>query len=39
MKKEHILNEVRRTAKNGVPLGDSRLEKETGIKKSDWYGI
>ena len=39
MNKEHILNEVRKTAENGVPLGNQRLEKETGIKKADWYGI
>ena len=41
MKKEDILSEIRRTAKdnNDVPLGNIRLEKETGIKKSDWYGI
>ncbi len=39
MKKEHILNEVRRTAKNGDPLGGTKFVEETGIKKSEWYGV
>jgi hypothetical protein len=40
MTKEHILEEIRRTAKanDGVPLGDQRFFTETGIKKSDWHG-
>ena len=40
MKKEYILNEIIRTAKeNGnVPLGRGRFASETGIKTSDWYG-
>ncbi|MCP3659156.1 MAG: GIY-YIG nuclease family protein [Bacteroidetes bacterium] len=41
MKKEHILNEIRRTAdkETNQALGQARLEKETGIQKKDWYGI
>jgi hypothetical protein len=40
MKKDHILKELIRTAKEngGVPLGIGRFASETGIKKSDWYG-
>jgi hypothetical protein len=40
MDKTHILSEIVRTARenNGVPLGRSRFEKETGIKPSDWFG-
>jgi len=40
MNKQHILNEIIRTAKenNGIPLGRDRFERETGIKYSDWYG-
>lgn len=38
MKKEHILNEVRRTAINGEPLGQDRFKTETGIMKSEWHG-
>lgn len=33
--KEHILAEIRRTAKGGTALGRGRFEKETGIKQSD----
>lgn len=41
MKKAHILNEITRTAtaNGGVPLGEARFEGETGIKRTDWYGI
>jgi hypothetical protein len=41
MDKEHILNEIRRTARenDGIPLGIDRFREETGIRKEDWYGI
>jgi hypothetical protein len=40
MNKEHILDEIRRTAKlnGGVALGWRRFEGETGIRYYDWYG-
>jgi len=40
MDKEHIIEEIRRTAReNGeVPLGMSRFFSQTGIKESDWRG-
>ena len=40
MKRQHILDEIRRMAKSngGVPIGRGRLERETGIKESDWAG-
>ncbi len=41
MNKEHILQEIKRTAQanGGVPLGQRRFISETGIKTSDWFGI
>jgi Meiotically up-regulated gene 113 len=40
MNKQHILDEIRRTAKanNGAPLGKRMFLTETGIKESDWLG-
>jgi hypothetical protein len=40
MDKDHILNEIRRTAlaNGGEPLGRKRFLAETGIKESDWLG-
>jgi len=40
MNKQHILDEIRRTAKsNGdVPLGFKRFEQETGITHHEWFG-
>src|SRR2546423_4339067 len=40
MTKEHILQEIRRTAQanSGVPLGRVRFFKETGVKDTDWLG-
>src|SRR5438105_10811846 len=41
MKKEHILQEIKRTANanGGKPLGKARFFTETGIKESDWFGV
>lgn len=40
MDKQHIINEIKRTAEknNGIPLGTERFYAETGIRKTDWYG-
>lgn len=40
MNRQHILEEIKRTAKEnkGIPLGRARFFSETGIKASDWYG-
>lgn len=40
MNKEHILTEIRRTAREnaGVPLGVDRFAQETGIRYGDWCG-
>lgn len=41
MKKEHIIAEIHRTARenNGAAVGRKRFENETGIKESDWRGV
>jgi hypothetical protein len=40
MDKQHILEEIRRTARDnrGEPLGIARFSKETGIRVADWHG-
>jgi hypothetical protein len=39
--KRHILEEIKRTttANGGVPLGQQKFSRETGIKKGDWAGV
>jgi hypothetical protein len=41
MNKQHILDEIRRTAaaNGGVALGVAAFRTATGIKQADWYGI
>ena len=41
MDKNQILHEIKRTAvaNGGDPLGFRKFESETGIKKSDWFGV
>src|SRR5690349_2442249 len=41
MTRTHILHEIQRTAKenDGKPLGQMKFTSDTGIKKSDWYGV
>ncbi|MGA9069436.1 MAG: GIY-YIG nuclease family protein [Terracidiphilus sp.] len=38
MDKQRILDEIRRTAKDGKPLGRDQFYTETGIKETDWLG-
>jgi hypothetical protein len=40
MNKDFILAEIKRTAEQngGVPLGQNKFARLTGIKKTDWYG-
>lgn len=40
MKKEHILQEIKRTAESngGIPLGWRKFAQETGIRYRDWLG-
>jgi hypothetical protein len=38
MNKQHILDEVRRTAKDGNALGSQAFTTATGIREHDWRG-
>ncbi|MGA9583827.1 MAG: hypothetical protein WBQ95_00790, partial [Terracidiphilus sp.] len=38
MEKEHILDEIRRTAVDGRPLGRDQFCTQTGIREHDWLG-
>jgi hypothetical protein len=40
MTRQHILDEIRRTAKTngGVPLGRDRFQQATGIRYTEWWG-
>jgi hypothetical protein len=40
MDKQHIIDEIRRTANSnsGVPLGSRRFAQVTGIRHADWFG-
>ena len=38
VEREHIIDEIRRTAVDGRALGRMRFEAETGIKEADWLG-
>jgi len=38
MDKQHIINEIHRTAKNGKAIGQKLFFTETGIKVDDWSG-
>src|SRR5271170_1010666 len=41
MAKSHILQEIKRTAKEngGAPLGSGLFETQTGIRIADWFGV
>jgi hypothetical protein len=41
MTRTHIIHEIQRTARenDGKPLGRHKFTSETGINKSDWYGV
>ena len=41
MDKQEIINEIKRTAaeNNGEPLGERSFEKETCIRRTEWYGV
>lgn len=38
MDKQHIINEIHRTAEDGKALGQVRFTAETGIKINEWRG-